>query len=113
MKVPANCDGYGAASSLGHALDCKKRGLVTQCHNKGTDVIGDNLAEDVPSLIADLSIRGVWQPQTVGLFNVLDTDTGAPSHSRVVTAIFSSAKEEKKENTLKQQLFAEPSCCIS
>ena len=28
-----------------------------------------NDAEGVPSLIADLCIRGVWQPQTVPLFD--------------------------------------------
>ena len=88
----------------------------TQCHNEVRDVIGDlaslaykevvkepivqeaNDAEGVPSLIADLSIRGVWQPQTVALFDVRVTDTDAPSHSqRVVTAILSSAEEEKKK----------------
>ena len=57
-----------------------------------------NDAEGVPSLIADLSIRGVWQPQTVALFDVRVTDTDTPSHSqRVVTAVLSSAEEEKKK----------------
>ena len=126
LKMPANCDGCGAATSLEHALDCKKGGLVTQCHNEVRDVIGDlasvvfkevvkepvvqeaNDAEGVPSLIADLSIRGVWQPQTVALFDVRVTDTDAPSHSqRVVSAILSSAEEAKIRSTLKQQLFAE------
>ena len=56
-----------------------------------------NDAEGVPSLIADLSIRGVWQPQTVALFDVRVTDTDAPSYSqRVVSAILSSAEEAKK-----------------
>ena len=56
-----------------------------------------NDAKGVPSLIADLSIRGVWQPQTVAMFDVRVTDTDAPSHSqRVVSAILSSAEEEKK-----------------
>eukprot|EP00731_Ephydatia_muelleri_P033781 Em0037g45a len=49
----------------------------------------------VPSLITDLSIRGVWQPQTVALF---DVRTDATSHSKgVVTAILTSAEEEKKK----------------
>ena len=88
-----------------------------QRHNEVRDVIGDlaslvymevvkepivqeaNDADGVvPSLITDLSIRGVWQPQTVALFDVRVTDTDAPSHSqRVVTAVLSSAEEEKKK----------------
>ena len=31
-----------------------------------------------PPLITDLSIRGVWQPQTVSLFDVRVTDIDAP-----------------------------------
>ena len=110
--VPANCDGCGAATSLEHALDCKKGGLVTR-RNEIRDVIGDlaslvykevvkepivqeaNDPEGVPSLIADLSIIGVWQPQTVALFDVSVTDTDAPSHSqRVVTAILKKKYSE-------------------
>ena len=77
LKLPANCDGCGAATSLDNALDCKKGGLITQRHNEVRDVIGDlaslvykevikepivQEANDagVPSLIADLSIRGVY-----------------------------------------------------
>ena len=41
LKMPTNCDGCGAATSLEHALDCKKGGLVTQRHNEVRDVIGD------------------------------------------------------------------------
>ena len=92
-----NCSfpGMYDTTSLEHALDCKKGGLVTQRHNEVRDVIGDlasvvfkeivkepvvqeaNDAEGVPSLIANLSIRGVWQPQTVALFDVRVTDTDA------------------------------------
>jgi len=34
--------------------------------------------EDTTTLIADLSVRGVWQPQGEALFDVLATDTDAP-----------------------------------
>lgn len=103
--MPANCDGCGAAANLEH--DCKKRGLVTQRHNEVRDVIGDlasiaykevlrepivQEAESVLSLITGLSIRGVWQPQTMALVSVCVTDTVA----RVIDAILSSAKEEKQ-----------------
>ena len=99
-----------------HALDRKKGGLVTQRHNEIRDVIGDlaslvykevvkepivqevNDAEGVPSLIADQSIRSVWQPKTVALFDVHVTDTDTLLHSqRVVTAVLFSAEEEKKK----------------
>ena len=37
-------------------------------------------SNDVPALIAYLSVRGVWQPQTVALIDVHVTDTNALSH---------------------------------
>ena len=39
--MPARCDGCGKDSSLTHALDCRKGGLVTQRHNKIRDALGD------------------------------------------------------------------------
>ena len=41
LRMPATCDGYGATFDLGHALDCKKGGLVTQRHNEVMDALGD------------------------------------------------------------------------
>ena len=89
---------------------------MIQRHNEIRDAIGDlasivykevirepvvqeaNDAYGVPSLIADLSIRGVWQPQTVALFDILVIDTDASSYShRDVAAILSSANEEKRK----------------
>ena len=70
---------------------------MIQRHNEIRDAIGDlasivykeairepvvqeaNDACGVPSLIADLCIRGVWQPQTVALFDIRVFDTDAPS----------------------------------
>ena len=50
-----------------------------------------------PALIADLSIRGVWQPQTAALLDVHVVDTDAQSYaSRTVDAVLSSAEQEKK-----------------
>ena len=41
IKAPATFDGCGEASSLAHALDCRKGGLVIQRHNEIRDAIGD------------------------------------------------------------------------
>ena len=101
---------------------------MIQCHNEIRDAIGDlasivykvvirepvvqeaNDACGIPSLIADLSFRGVWQPQTVALFDIRVVDTDAPSYShRDVAAVLSSAEEEKK----RRYCDAADVCCAS
>ena len=37
-------------------------------------------ARGTPALIAHLDIRGIWQPQTEALFDILVVDTDAPSY---------------------------------
>ena len=115
LKTPGHCDGCGEEFSFQHALDCKKGGLVTQRHNEVRDALGDLAAivyKDVvrepivqeaddssgrPALIADLSIQGVWQPQTAVLLDVRVVDTDAQSYaSRTVDAVLCSAEQEKK-----------------
>ena len=39
--MPAICDGCGESFTLSHALDCRRGGLVTQCHNEVRDALGD------------------------------------------------------------------------
>ena len=85
LRMSVWCDDCGPQSSLEHSLDCKKGGLVTQRHNKVHDSLGDIASlvyQDVlrepvvredneprgnVTMIADLSIRGLWWPQTEGL----------------------------------------------
>ena len=50
-----------------------------------------------PTLIADICIRGLWQPQTVALLDVHVVDTDAPSYMhRTTVAVLSNAEQEKK-----------------
>ena len=57
-----------------------------------------------PTLIADLSIQGVWQPQTAALLDVRVIDTDAQSYaSRTVDDVLCSAEQEKNKST--QQLL--------
>ena len=95
MLMPPTCDGCGTAFSLLHALDCRRGGLVVRRHNEIRDALGDlaSLAykdvirepvvrdgdADSPGLIADLGVRGVWQPQGEALFDVHVVDTDAHS----------------------------------
>jgi len=116
LKSPAYCDGCGAVFNLTHALDCKKGGLVTLRHNEIRDALGDlsalvwsnvrkepiireaNDVENAPALIADLGVRGVWQPQCDALFDICVVDTDAPSYlSRTIPSILKNAEGQKKQ----------------
>ena len=86
LRLPALCDGCGCQFSNGHALDCRKGGLVIQRHNEIMDALGylasiaynevvrepiireSNGRENVLVLVADLSVCGVWQPQATTFF---------------------------------------------
>lgn len=116
-NVPAKCDGCGGAVTLQHLLDCKHGGLIIQRHNEIKDSLGDiyicaltfpevvkepvvreaDESTGVSALVADLGIRGVWQPQTTALVDIRVVDTDAPSYgNRPVINILHSAEEEKK-----------------
>ncbi len=115
VRLPPTCDGCGEVSSVQHALDCRKGGLVIRRHNEIRDSLGDlcNMAfgnavrEPViseadglgnASLVADLSVRGVWQPQVDSLLDVRVVDTDAPSHvKRSVKAVLATSEIEKKK----------------
>jgi len=107
------CDGCGASFSIEYVLDCWFGGLVSHRHNEIRDAFGD-LASLVWSpvtkepivcgnsagsdtLIADLCVRGVWEPQTEALFDIRVVDTDARSyHACNPHDILSSAESEKK-----------------
>ena len=59
-----------------------------------------NDKSNVPALIADLGVRGCWQPQVVTLSDVRVVDTDAKSYVHVqrnVEAVLSSADHMKKK----------------
>ena len=117
LGLPAICDGCSAPFSLEHALDCKKGGLVIQRHNEVRDALGDIAAkayqevtkepiireaddtQSITALVADLRIRGVWQPQAEALFDirVVDTDAQSYAHRTVDDVLISAEKEKKKK----------------
>ena len=93
LYIPSTCDGCGDSFSLTCALDCWVGGLVPQRHNEVRDAFDDlaslvyhhvghepvvHEASDAneDTLIADLCVCGVWQPQCYALFDIciLDTD---------------------------------------
>ena len=110
------CDGCGSQLSTGHALDCRKGGLVIQRHNEIRDAFGDlasiaykevarepvirepNDQENVPALCADLSVRGVWQPQATTFFDVRVVVSEANSNLHCdVGAVLSLIEHTKKK----------------
>ena len=93
------CNGCSATFSVEHALDCHVGGLVSQQHNEVHDTIGDlsslvwKQVQKEPivcestidgstseTLIADLRVHGVWEPQGDAIFDVHVVDTDAPSY---------------------------------
>ena len=57
-----------------------------------------NDREKVPALVADLSVRGVWQPQATTFFDVQVVDSDANSYlHRDVGAVLSSIEHTKKQ----------------
>ena len=57
-----------------------------------------NTRYGTPTLIADISIRGLRQPQTVALLDVCVVDTDAPAYMhRTTVAVLSKAEQEKKK----------------
>ena len=118
LRLPALCDGCGCQFTTGHALDCRKGGLVIQRHNEIRDALGDlasiaykevlrepvirepNVQNNVPALVADLSVRGVWQSQTTTFFDVRVDDSDASSNvQRDVNAVLSSIEHFKKQKS--------------
>jgi hypothetical protein len=115
LRAPANCDGCGQRFDTSHALKCKKGGLIITRHNEIRDAVGDlsslvwsnvhrepivreaDDARNLPALVADLGVRGVWQPQDLTLLDIRVIDTDAQSYvPRPVNACLTSAENQKK-----------------
>ena len=88
-------------------------GLVTRRHNEVQDAFGDlaslvwspvikepivcDGSGSADSLIADLCVRGVWEPQTEALLDIRVVDTDARSYrARSPHDVLGSAEVEKK-----------------
>jgi hypothetical protein len=90
--------------------------LVILRHNEIRDAVGDladlvwhqvhrepivqeaNDDTGTPALVADLGIRGVWEPQTLALLDIRVINTDAESYvHRAVQDVLSTAEKEKKK----------------
>ena len=113
LSLPSVCDGCGALFSIEHSLDCRFGGLVTRRHNEVRDAFGDlaslvwspvikepvvcDGSAGADTLITDLCVRGVWEPQTEALFDIRVVDTDARSYlARSPRDVLCSAEGEKK-----------------
>ena len=60
--------------------------------------------ENESALLADLSVRGLWEPQVDSLIDIRVVDTDARSYlNKSVATVLKNAEEEKKENTVMQR----------
>ena len=114
IELPPTCDGCGSEFTVNHALDCKRGGLIVQRHNEIRDVLCDlsslawkqvikepvitDYSDTSDFLKADISIRGVWQPQAMASFDVRVIDTDASSYMvSSPQSIIANAEKEKKK----------------
>ena len=115
LSLPSVCDGCGGQFSIGHALDCRFGGLVGRRHNEVRDAFGDlaslvwspvtkepvvrdGSATGADTLVADLCVRGVWEPQTEALFDIRVVDTDAQSYrARTPCDVLGTAEAEKRK----------------
>ena len=51
------------------------------CGQVVSEPVVKDASENSDALIADLGVRGVWQPQTMALFDINVIDTDARSHT--------------------------------
>eukprot|EP00731_Ephydatia_muelleri_P025770 Em0017g853a len=109
LAVAVTCLHYGpnitTSLSMGEGYIYSASSLVYKEVVKEPIMQQANEAEGVPSLIVDLSIRGVWQPQTVAL--LVYVLMPRCTHNEMLLP-FSLQLRKKRRNALKQQLFAEP-----
>jgi len=92
-------------------------GFVSHRHNEVRDAFGDlasliwspvmkepivrDSSEGADALIADLCVRGAWEPQTEALSDIRVVDTDAQSYcARTPHDVLSTAKGEKKRKYL-------------
>ena len=96
LFFPSVCDGCGRQFSIEHALDCCFGGLIGCRHNGVCDafcdlaslvwspitkepVVHDDSVTGADTLVADLCVCGVWEPQTETLLDIRVVDTDAQS----------------------------------
>jgi hypothetical protein len=127
LDLPDRCDGCGQRFSLGHAMSCKKGGLVLLRHNDVADewhhlcaqaltpsAVSDeplihrgragnerataNGAEELPELRGDVAVHGFWRRGTTAIFDVRVTDTDAPSYrGQDPHKVLAKHEKEKKD----------------
>ena len=115
LCLPTKCDGCGFPFSIEHALNCRKGGLVSRRHNEIRDAVGDlaslawgqvirepvvqeaDFHDGQEALVADLAVRGVWQPQAEALFDVRVTDTDTQSYLHCSPEDVLTTAETKKK----------------
>ncbi len=127
LGLPDRCDGCGQRFSLGHAMTCKKGGLVLLRHNDvaaewhhlcaqavspsavsdeplihssrgGNGRAAAQGAEAPPDIRGDVAVHGFWRRGATAIFDVRVTDTDAPYHrGQDPHKILAKHEKEKKE----------------
>ena len=118
-ELPPRCP-CGALNSVEHALDCKVGGAIIRRHddNKGRladlsrkgfgatavqveqrlseGTINTQTGQTEGGVIADITVRGVWEKQTVAAFDLCVFNADAPSYARTTRPVHKLLEEKEK-----------------
>jgi hypothetical protein len=127
LNLPNSCDGCGSKFTVGHAMSCKKGGLVLLRHNDvaaewhhlcakaltpsavsdeplihtgrdGNDREHAPGAEAPPELRGDVAAHGFWRRGATAIFDIRITDTDAQSNrSKPPKKVLAIQEKEKKD----------------
>jgi hypothetical protein len=126
LALPASCDGCGQPFTVGHALTCKKGGLVVLRNNDvsaewhhlcaqalspaavsdeplihpGRDGTADGRAPGAdyqPEIHGDVGAHGFCRRGVTAIFDIQITDTNAPSYRGL--RVLARHEKEKKDNS--------------
>jgi hypothetical protein len=136
QQLPEKCDGCDQRFGVGHALSCKKGGLVLLRHNEVAGewhrMCAQALTQSAvsnepiiptsqdrtqgeatgntsiqPANRGDIAVRGFWKRSTTAIFDVRITDTDAPSYRGTDPGkVLSKQEKEKKDKHLTACLAA-------
>ena len=136
LSLPERCDGCSQKFSVGHAMTCKKGGLVQlrhndvaaewhqlcakalspsavsdeplihSCRDSSEDTRAAAGTERLPELRGDVAVHGFWRRGSTTIFDVRITDTDSPSYRGQAPEKVLARQEKEKKDKYNEACLA-------